>query len=160
MDVEPSQRMPAEDAPQPGALMGRDMICFGHDWGGDPLSKTHVMRILSRDNRILWINSIGYRTPTVGARDLRRAIRKVRRFFEPIREVERNIFVLNPIAIPAYGSEFMSAINRGLVRRQILGAMRKLGFTRPVNWVFNPAGAVVAGSLGEEKLIYYCVDAF
>src|ERR1700674_5189871 len=83
---------------------GRDMLCFGHDWSGDPLSKTHLMRILARENRVLWINSIGYRTPTASARDIRRALHKLKAFAEPVREVQKNLFVLNPIAIPAYGS--------------------------------------------------------
>ena len=44
-------------------LEGKDIICFSNDWDGDPLSKTHLMRLLARDNRVLWVNSIGYRTP-------------------------------------------------------------------------------------------------
>src|SRR5215471_8447375 len=55
-------------------LKGRDLLCFSHDWSGDPLSKTHLMRLLSRDNRILWVNSIGYRAPSASARDFRRAL--------------------------------------------------------------------------------------
>ena len=27
-------------------LRGRDLVCFGHDFSGDPLSKTHIMRLL------------------------------------------------------------------------------------------------------------------
>ena len=46
-------------------LQGRDILCFSHDWTGDPLSKTHLMRLLARKNRVLWVNSIGYRTPTI-----------------------------------------------------------------------------------------------
>ena len=141
-------------------LRGRDMICFGHDWSGDPLSKTHLMRIFARDNRVLWINSIGYRTPTVSKRDFRRAFKKLKSFTEPIKEVERNIFVLNAMAIPAYGLPLMRSINRALLRFQIMHAMRKLGFKRPINWVFNPSGSVVAGSLGEDLVVYYCVDEF
>jgi glycosyltransferase involved in cell wall biosynthesis len=38
--------------------------------------------------------------------------------------------------------------------------MRRLRFSRAVNWVFNPAAAVVAGSLNEEQIIYYCVDEY
>jgi glycosyltransferase involved in cell wall biosynthesis len=38
--------------------------------------------------------------------------------------------------------------------------MRSLGFERPLNWVFNPAASVIAGTLGEESLIYYCVDEY
>ncbi len=38
--------------------------------------------------------------------------------------------------------------------------MKKLGFERPVNWVFNPAAGVIAGALNEDLLIYYCVDEY
>ncbi len=78
--------------------------------------------------------------------------------FEPVREVERNIFVLNPLAIPAYGQASIREFNRGLLRWQVKRAMRRLGFSRPVNFIFNPPAALIAGALGEDKLIYYCVD--
>ena len=58
-------------------LHGRDMLCFSHDWNGDPLSKTHLMRLLARNNRVLWVNSIGYRAPTASKRDLSRAAKKL-----------------------------------------------------------------------------------
>lgn len=136
------------------------MLCFSHDWTGDPLSKTHIMRLLSRDNRILWVNSIGYRAPTVSKYDLDRAIKKLAAVASPVREVEPNLFVLNPLAIPAYGIPAMRTVNRELLRFQVRRAMRKLGFSRVINWTFNPAAGVVAGALGEETLIYYCVDEF
>jgi hypothetical protein len=55
-------------------LRGRDILCFSHDWTGDPLSKTHLMRVLSRDNRVLWINSIANRMPTASAKTRRVSI--------------------------------------------------------------------------------------
>lgn len=136
------------------------MLCFGHDWSGDPLSKTHIMRILARDNRILWINSIGYRAPTASARDAKRAWNKLKQAANPLKKVEHNLWTLSPIAIPAYGMPSVQRVNRELLRFQIKRAMRKLGMKRPINWVFNPTGSVVAGSLGEDKVVYYCVDEF
>ncbi len=141
-------------------LRGRDMLCFSHDWSGDPLSKTHLMRVLSRDNRILWVNSIGYRTPTASKADVTRAFKKLIAAASPIREPEPNIFILNPLAIPAYGQPRIRDLNRRLLRFQVKRAMRQLGFERPINWVFNPAAAVIAGALGEEMVIYYCVDEY
>jgi glycosyltransferase involved in cell wall biosynthesis len=141
-------------------LKGRDIICFSHDWTGDPLSKTHLMRLLTRDNRVLWVNSIGYRTPSVNKADLGRAWKKLKAFQQPVREVERNIFVLHPLAIPAYGLRIARMINQFWLRSQVKAAMKRLGFGRPINWVFNPAAAVIAGTLGEELLIYQCVDEY
>lgn len=142
-------------------LRGRDILCFGHDFTGDPLSKTHVMRRLSRDNRVLWINSIGYRTPTASRSDLHRAIQKLKKAAtERVKEVEPNLWVLNPLAVPAYGLPGMRAVNRELLRLQIFAAMRRLGFKNAVNFVFTTTAAVVAGALREDKVIYYCVDEF
>ncbi|HVT81067.1 MAG TPA: glycosyltransferase [Phycisphaerae bacterium] len=136
------------------------MLCFSHDWNGDPLSKTHLMRLLARDNRILWVNSIGYRTPSASARDFKRAYQKLAAAAAPVKEVEPNIFVLNPLLVPAHGSQAIRSFNRSFLRFQIRRAMRKLRMKNPVNWVFNPAAAIVAGHLGEESLIYYCVDEY
>lgn len=143
-----------------GALRGRDILCFSHDWTGDPLSKTHLMRVLSRDNRILWINAIANRMPTTSSKDLSRIVRKLRSFAEPVREVEPNIFVLNPLAVPTYGSEAVRAFNRRFLVRQVKKAMKKLAFQTPVNLVFNPAAGLLAGNLGEREIVYYCVDEY
>jgi glycosyltransferase involved in cell wall biosynthesis len=141
-------------------LHGRDMLCFSHDWNGDPLSKTHLMRLLAKDNRVLWVNSIGYRAPTASRRDFSRAARKLLAAAAPLREVEPNINVLSPLVIPAYGRPWVKAFNRWFLRQQIKQAMRSLRFERPINWVFNPAAEIVAGTLDEDMLIYYCVDDY
>jgi glycosyltransferase involved in cell wall biosynthesis len=142
------------------SLCGRDMLCFSHDWSGDPLSKTHLMRLMARENRVLWVNSIGYRAPTASKADLSRAFWKLAAAASPLREVEPNIFTLNPLAIPAYGNPGVRAFNRGFLRWQVKRAMRRLRFKRAINWVFNPAASVIAGELGEEMVIYYCVDEY
>ncbi len=143
-----------------GELRGRDIICFSHDWTGDPLSKTHLMRVLAKDNRILWINAIANRMPTASSKDMSRIWRKIKAFTEPVREVEKNIFVLNPFAIPAYGNRAIVDLNTRSLVRQVKTAMSGLGFSNVINMVFNPAAGMVAGKLGESHLIYYCVDEY
>jgi hypothetical protein len=118
------------------------------------------MRVLAKDNRILWVNSLPNRMPTASGKDVSRLFRKLKSFTEPIREVEHNIFVLSPLAIPAYGSEAVVALNQRTLISQIKKAMRRLGFSNVVNMVFNPAAGMIAGRLGESELIYYCVDAY
>lgn len=141
-------------------LHGRDILCFSHDWTGDPLSKTHLMRVLSRDNRILWINAIANRMPTTSSKDISRIFKKLKSFTEPIREMEKNIFVLNPLALPTYGNKAVRNFNQKFLLSQVKKAMRKLDFRNPLNMVFNPAAGLLAGRLGEESLIYYCVDEY
>lgn len=142
------------------ALKGRDLVVFSNDWDGDPLSKTHIMRILARDNRILWVNSIGNRAPKANAHDAKRIWRKLSSFTQGIREVEPNLFVLAPLAIPFYGSEAVRATNRELLKLQVKRAMKQLGFKDVISWSFLPASAPVSGTLGEDLVVYHCVDEF
>ena len=141
-------------------LRGRDILCFSHDWTGDPLSKTHLMRVLSKDNRILWINAIANRMPTTSSKDMSRIVKKLKAFAEPVREVEPNIFVLNPLAFPSYGNKSILKINQSFLARQVRKAMKNLGMKDAINMVFNPAAGMIAGRLDESELIYYCVDEY
>src|SRR6476660_7551331 len=109
-------------------LVGRDILCFSHDWTGDPLSKTHLMRLLARDDRVLWVNSIGYRAPTVSGRDVSRALKQLLAAAGGLKEPEHNIFTLSPLVIPAHGRPWARAFNRWFLRLQVRRAMRQLRF--------------------------------
>lgn len=141
-------------------LRGRDIVCFCQDWTGDPLSKTHLMRLLAHENRVLWVNSIGLRGPTASKSDLQRIFNKLAAASAPMQEPEPNLFVLSPLAIPAYGRPMLRALNRRLLHLQVKRAMNKLGFKRAVNYVFLPSASIIAGTLGEELVIYHCVDEY
>jgi glycosyltransferase involved in cell wall biosynthesis len=142
------------------ALRGRDIVCFSNDWDGDPLSKTHIMRILARDNRVLWVNSIGNRSPRASAADARRAWKKLADVARGMLEPEPNLHVLAPLYLPAYGNEVVRRANGALLQLQIRSAMRRLGMRRPVGWSFLPSAAPVAGRLGESLVVYHVVDEF
>jgi len=144
---------------QTDALRGRDIVCFSNDWDGDPLSKTHIMKILARENRILWINSVSNRRPTASSHDLRRMVKKLGDVVRGVTEPWPNIYVLGPLALPAFGG-LARRINSSVFRAQILGAMRQLRFERPISWSFLPGSAPVSGSLGEDLVVYHCVDEF
>jgi hypothetical protein len=143
---------------------GRDIVCFSNDWDGDPLSKTHVMRILARRNRVLWVNSLGNRSPRATASDLARMAKKLRDAAGSLArgpvEVEPNLHVLAPLYVPAYGSAAVRAANGELVRLQVRAAMARLGMSRPISWSFLPSAAPVAGRLGESLVVYHVVDEF
>jgi glycosyltransferase involved in cell wall biosynthesis len=118
------------------------------------------MRLVARDARVLWVNSIGYRTPSALSKaDMGRAMQKLAALATPISEVEKNIFVFSPLAVPLYGPVGRT-INSKILCYQIKQAMRKLAMSRVMNWIFNPAAGVIAGKLGEERVIYHCVDEY
>lgn len=141
-------------------IEGYDIICFSNDWDGDPLSKKHIMRRLAKRNRVLWVNSIGNRNPTVTARDFKRAVQKLKSAASGCRQVEENIWVLAPLAVPFHGSAVARAINKRLLSRTVRLAAWRLGFRNAITWTFAPPSADVVGSLGERSIIYHCVDEF
>src|SRR5206468_12779043 len=98
-------------------LEGQSIVCFAHDWHGDPTSKTHIMRILARRNRILWVNSIGMRRPSASRSDVMRLASKLRRSLGGCREVEPNLFVASPLAVPLPGLPLADRLNARLLSR-------------------------------------------
>lgn len=145
---------------RPARLEGRDIVCFGNDWDSDPTSKKHIMRRLARANRVLWVNSIGCRNPTLSGRDLRRMARKARDSWRGCRQVEKNVWVLSPLAVPFHGSAAARWLNRRLLVATLRRAARRLGMRDLITWSFVPTSAGVAGGLGERLVVYHCVDEF
>jgi glycosyltransferase involved in cell wall biosynthesis len=137
------------------------IICFAHDWNGDPTSKTHIMRILSESNRILWVNSIGWRRPSVSTRDARRLVNKLRQAAtERLVEVRPNLHVMSPLAIPFPGVPGVDALNASLLAASVRAAARRIGLRNPLLWTFMPNTVGLIGRLGESRVIYHCVDEY
>jgi glycosyltransferase involved in cell wall biosynthesis len=141
-------------------LEGTSIICFAHDWHGDPTSKTHIMRILARKNTILWVNSIGMRRPTASRSDLRRLGAKLRSGLSACREVEPGIFVLNPLVLPLAGISWADRLNGALLATHLRLLCRRLGMKRRILWTFLPTVHRLLGRVGEEVVIYHCVDEY
>jgi glycosyltransferase involved in cell wall biosynthesis len=141
-------------------IEGQDIVCFSNDWNGDPLSKMHIIRRLAARNRILWVNSIGNRAPTACARDVKRALCKIRDHAGGCKQVHENIYVFSPLALPFYGNAIARGISRTYLGWSLRAACRRLGFREPITYTFLPTSADVAGTLGERLILYHCVDEF
>jgi glycosyltransferase involved in cell wall biosynthesis len=141
-------------------IRNESIICFAHDWKGDPTSKTHIMRILSEKNRVLWVNSIGMRRPTVSGRDARRLLAKARQLTQGLVRVNANLHVASPLAVPLPGVPGVDRLNTMLLTASIRHFARRAGLTRPILWTFLPNTVGLVGRLGESRVIYHCVDEY
>src|SRR3989454_11950785 len=148
---------PIEEVP----LLGNTpIICFGKDWGTDPTSNMHVMRILARANRVLWVNSIGTRRPGVNRRHLGRLFHKTRRGFDGCVPVAPNMQVFNPLAVPFPEIPVVARFDSALLAPVLRGISRRLGFERPIMWTYFPVAVGLVGRLRERAVIYHCVDDY
>jgi glycosyltransferase involved in cell wall biosynthesis len=136
-----------------------NIVCFAKDWNEDPTSCNHVMRALSRDNRVLWLNSVCARRPAFrSGRDLLKIARKLAGFFKGPREVERNLWVYTPLVIPFPYTPAALTVNRWILRATV-GILRwRLGMRTFQLWTFLPTTAAYIGSMGESLAVYYCTD--
>ena len=139
--------------------MSTPIIAFAKDWHEDPTSNHHVLRELARTRRVLWLNSIATRTPNLASgRDLGKIGRKLVEFARGPVNVENDLWVMSPRAVPLPGNEMASAVNRTVLRTTIRALRARLGIDRFQLWTFLPNTAPYVGTLGEEMAIYYCVD--
>ena len=53
-------------------------VVFADDWGRHPSSCQHLFRRIAPHHRVVWVNTIGTRTPTLSRADLARAAEKLR----------------------------------------------------------------------------------
>jgi glycosyltransferase involved in cell wall biosynthesis len=139
-------------------LEGASIICFGNDWDTDPVSNTHIMRILAAKNRVLWVNSLGMRRPTLSGRDLGRMATKLRRGLAGCTEVRPNLFVVSPLVLPLPGMAFVNWLNAALLAPALRFLCRRHGLHRPILWAFQPYVSRLIGRLDERMVIYHCCD--
>lgn len=142
-------------------IADRNIICLASSFDGDPTSKHHVMRLLARRNRVLWINYHASRRPTLSGSDIRTALRRLRQIGAPSRRpVFENIRVMTPPLIPLPDSAGIRRFNTGVLARKIRGVLAEWP-ERPVQlWLFVPDAPELIGRFGEEAVVYYCVDDF
>jgi glycosyltransferase involved in cell wall biosynthesis len=136
------------------------MICFANDWYADPLSKKHLMVRFARNRRILWVNSVNNRRPQMATKDFRRVFEKLAGFRKGLAQVQDGIWVLTPLYIPFHGNPMIRELNRRLLGAQIRRALSQLQIRRPITYTFAPTSADVVGTLGEDSIVYHCVDEF
>lgn len=143
----------------PPRLEGRDIVCVGFaDWDTELwTNQHHLMSRLARDNRVLFVESLGLRAPTLAGRDLARIARRLRRGVAPPREAD-GLHVLSPLVVPLHRFAAVRALNRRLLPWLARRAVRRLGLERPILWGYVPQAEVLLEALDPALVVYHCVD--
>ncbi|MHC4975164.1 MAG: glycosyltransferase [Planctomycetota bacterium] len=138
------------------------VVCFGgEDWWYH--NRGHfdmqMMRELSREVPVLYVNSLGMRVPRVGEGSMfvRRVLRKLRSMARGFVRVRETFGVCSPISFP--GTVGMR-ISRRLLPGQVRRCARRMGITKPLVWVACPPGASVVTDLHPVGLVYQRTDRY
>jgi len=141
-------------------------IVFSDDWGEHPSSCQHIFRNIPDEYRVLWVNTIGMRNPTLTIGDVKKiffkSLRMFRGLFENRREVDlpTNFYVIQPPQLPFSNIPLIRWINRTLVCSSLKKYVAAMEITSPIIVATAPNACDYIGQLGEEKVVYYCVDDF
>jgi glycosyltransferase involved in cell wall biosynthesis len=121
-------------------------------------NQQHVASRLSRDNRVLYVESLGLRRPVLQRKDLKRIVRRLVRFFRGPVRISENLYTYSPFLIPFYKFGIIRKFNHWYLLRQLKTLARKLDLKDPVLWSYVPNAVEFKGVLGEKLTVYHCVD--
>jgi len=140
-------------------LHGRDIVCVGFaDWDTELwTNQHHLMSRLARENRVLFIESLGLRRPQLAGRDISRIARRLVRGLAPPRAVD-GLHVLSPLVVPLHGNRLVRQLNARLLPALVGRAVRRLDLERPILWAYVPQAEDLIEELKPSLVVYHCVD--
>jgi glycosyltransferase involved in cell wall biosynthesis len=149
-------------APARSRALPDTIVCLPiNEWAGLPVNSHHLMREAARRGyRVLYVDPIGLRRPTMARKDLAKLGRRVRLLGTPLSSVEPGIWRLAPAAIPLQDTNRGVALNRRLLARQIRHALRRLRANRILLWAYPPQLVSLRSLLSCELAIYHRTDEY
>lgn len=122
-------------------------------------NKQHTARALrDQGSRVLYVESMGLRPPSLRGADARRIVRRLVRMFAPPKEVEPNIFRWSPPSIPMQRHGLVRTLNRILTSLTLRFWAHRLLGDRHIVWTYNPLTTALVSMPSRRPLIYHCVD--
>ena len=123
-------------------------------------NKQHVaVSLVDLGHRVLYLDSLGLRPPTLAARDRGRLWRRLRRCLAGPRQVRPGLWVVAPLQLPLRASDRIDRCNRLLLALSLRFAYWRLRFRSDLLWTYNPRTACLLDLHPYYRSLYHCVDA-
>ena len=159
-------------------------VVFADDWGRHPSSCQHLFRRIIPHAQVIWVNTIGLRTPRVNLYDFRRTVQVLRAWVGPgagagkksrAIPARRTVkpapgtsgtdsaspHVLSPVMWPSFQGPASCALNHHLLSRAVHKALRHLApGKQPILVSTTPTVPGLFRDGAFRRKVYYCVDDF
>src|SRR5689334_2683121 len=140
---------------------GIALVYFGNDWFAENrTSSHHIARWLAQRYPVLYVESPGLRAPQATARDFGKVWHKLRQAVRRPSRISDRMWHMTAPQIPFRRLPMVGIFNRMIARFLIRRAMRHAGIQAPLLWFAAPDGAALVGHLGEQFVVYYCIDDY
>ena len=142
-------------------LGARDILIVSTaDWD-NPFwtNKQHMAALFSgHGHRVLYVDSLGLRRPSLQRRDVKRIIRRLWKAVPVPRKVRSNLWRVSPLVFPFHSASWARAFNTALLQATLGWHLRLLGMSRPLIWTYNPVVSDLCSALPNSGIVYHCVD--
>ena len=145
-------------------MSNKSLIHFSGDdyWISNPHSRYHIVKAFWKlGYKILWINPIGVRFPSLKKKGTSsRILRKVKSLAKLLRKADDNFYVFTPFIIPSFKKGKIQNINNLLIKFQIRVLQLLLKLKEPILFYTSPLYASTLDYLNRTKAIYYYSDKY
>ncbi|MDN3513220.1 MAG: glycosyltransferase [Candidatus Brocadia sp.] len=143
-------------------LKGENIICISWiKWDYLPVIMHHMMKRLSENNRILYVDpSVALTTSLFHPRSLGSLLERMWFWFKGVERVTKNIHVYYPPPVfLQYGHLAISdRLNQFYLGHLIARIAKKLNFCSPILWLYDPYAVKPEGQFSEKLICYDCND--
>jgi glycosyltransferase involved in cell wall biosynthesis len=140
------------------------ILCFASADFEEPnwVNAQHLMWRLARRHDVLYVNSLGLRMPRATPRDARKILRRLRAARRPLRRPDptRRLHVYTPLTLPQAANPAWRRLGAELLAGGLRRALQRLGFERPLAWLFLPTAVDLLDRIEHDAVLYHCVDAY
>lgn len=140
------------------------LVVFSDDWGVHPSSTQHIVRELLNERQVLWVNTIGTRTPNFSISDMKKGFRKIKHWItggeKDSDNTQHNLRVTNPIMWPSFHSICSRNLNAKIISLQVNRIIEEQFDQPPVALTTIPLTADLIGKINATRWIYHVVDDF
>ncbi len=142
-------------------LSGQSILCFAPDpWDDIWRNRHQIMSLLAERNQVLYVEPRPYLRPVL-QRARRGEISWVELTAPRVWAAKPGLHVFrHPLYAPLSGRAPLSTLTEALRVAALRRAMRQVGVTQPILWLFKPDMVDVPGHWGERLLIYHIVDEY
>ncbi len=125
-------------------------------WTNKQHTATHLARM---GFRVLYVESLGLRAPTLNRTDLKRIGVRLKKAFSPLKQRAQNVLVFSPLVIPfKHHWKITRTINERILTWQLNRFIKQLGFKNTIVWTYHPFIMELLDRVAHDKLVYHCVD--
>ncbi|MEZ4266466.1 MAG: hypothetical protein R3F39_08815 [Myxococcota bacterium] len=145
-----------------------DWVVFGDDWGAHPSTTQHLVGHLPGDDRVVWVDSIGMRSPRLRRADIRRLATKARGLLttpapSPAAHgapSERSFCRVRPAVLPWHLVEPVRRLNGRILGSAIRAALSSLRASEPIVLAVNPAAVWYLDTFPHSRVAYLRLDDY